>query len=231
MIQGSDLVNIRPYEYAKHQKDVINGLIKEYLQFGIIQNSSSPYASLVVLVGKKDGSWRMCVDFRELNKQIVKDKFPIPLVEDLLDELHSSVIFANIDLRLGYNQVRMHPDDVYKIAFRTHGRHYKYLVMPFSLTNASTTFQELMNAIFKDYLRKFLLVFFDDILVYSKGEEEHLEHLQIVLKTLRDHSLFARQSKFFFGVPRVEYLGHFISKEAVATDPSKIEAIRNWPLP
>jgi len=147
------------------------------LQFGIIQNSSSPYASLVVLVGKKDGSWRMCVDLRELNKQIVKDKFPIPLVEDLLDELHSSFIFANIDLRLGYNQVRMHPDDVYKIAFRTHGRHYKYLVMPFSLTNASTTFQGLMNAIFKDYLRKFLLVFFDDILVYSKGEEEHLKHL------------------------------------------------------
>nr|KYP31558.1 Transposon Ty3-G Gag-Pol polyprotein [Cajanus cajan] len=160
LMQGSNPMNKGPYRYAKQHKDEIDRLVKESLKSGIIQPSNSPYASTVVLVGKKDGSWRMCVDYRELNKNTVKDRFPIPLVDDLLDELYGSLIFSKINLRFGYNQVRMDPIDIHKTAFKTHSGHFEYLVMPFGPTNAPATFQGLMNEIFKDYLRMFLLVFF-----------------------------------------------------------------------
>ena len=168
LLEGTNPVNKRSYRYAKHQKDIIDGLIQEYLKSGIIQHSSSPIASPVVLVGKKDGSWRLCVDYRELNKATIKKKFLIPLVDDLLDELHGSHIFSKIDLGAGYNQVRMATCDIPKTAFRTHGGHFENPFMPFGLTNAPTTFQGLMNAIFKQFLRKCLLVFFDDILIYNR---------------------------------------------------------------
>nr|KYP35812.1 Retrovirus-related Pol polyprotein from transposon 17.6 [Cajanus cajan] len=231
LVQGANPVNKRPYKYAKNHKDVIDELVQEYLKSGVIQDNSSPYASPVVLVSKKDGSWRMCVDYRELNKSTMKNKFPIPLVDDLLDELNGSMIFSKIDLRAGYNQVRMDPVDVHRTAFRTHGGHYEYVVMPFGLTNAPATFQGLMNTMFQQFLRKFVLVFFDDILIYSVNLQEHLNHLKLVLLTLRNNYLFARRSKCYFAVNRVEYLGHFISGEGVATDPSKIEAMTKWPLP
>ena len=228
--QGTSPINIRPYRYPLKQNDIIKKLVSKIYAKGIIQLSASPFASLVVLVGKKDGSWR-CVDYRELNKQIVKDKFSIPIIEELLDELAGAVIFTKIDLKSRYHQVRMCSEDVAKATFKTHLGHHEFLVMPFRLTNAPTTFQSLMNFVFKDYLRKFVLVFFDDILIYNPSKELYLEHVRTVLQTMRENTLLAKKSKCAFGIPKVEYLGHFISERGVETDLRKIAAITNWPTP
>jgi hypothetical protein len=160
----------------------------------------------------------------------VKNKFLIPVIEDLLDELFGATVCTKVDLKNGYHQIRMKEEDIHKAAFRTYSGHYGFVVMPFGLTNAVATFQALMNTIFADHLRKFVLVFFDDILVYKKMVD-HAQHLKQVLAILRTNKLTEKKIKCAFVVQQVQYLGHIISGASIATDPTKVEAIKSWPIP
>jgi hypothetical protein len=229
--EGAKPYNVRPYRMSHSQKNSVELLVKEMLKNSEIRISTSPYSSPVILVRKNDKSWRLCVDFRGLNDMIVKNKFPIPVIEDLLDELQGATIFTKFDLRSGYHQIRMRPEDIPKTAFSTHLGHYEYVVMPFGLCNAPATFPQLMNTIFSKYLRKFVLVFFDDMLVYSQNLADHLIHLEQVMSEFQQHGLKAKLSKCSFGQPQVQYLGHIISGSGVQTDPSKIQDIVKWKTP
>eukprot|EP00253_Pinus_taeda_P023196 PITA_23196 len=233
LIPGSVPQNIRPYIYPYAKNSEIEPMVAKMLEAGIIQPSQSSLSTLVVLVHKKDGSWCMCPDYRELNKLTIKENFPIPIIDELMDQLRGSIYFTKLDLRSGYHQIKMKTKDIPKttfITFRTHEGHYEFLVMPFGLTNAPSTFQGLMNSIFKPFLRKFVLVFFDDILIY-KSWKDHVEHVDRVLQLLDEKQLYAKRSKCLFGVQEVEYLGHIVSHEGVNANPRKTKAIKEWKIP
>jgi len=224
-------INTRRYKYPHYQKNEIEKLVKEFLQSGITRPSRSSFFSPVLLIKKSDGSWCFCIDYRALNEITVKDKFPKPVIDELLDELHGAKVFSKLDLRSGYHQIRVQHDDILKTAFQTHDDHYEFVVMPFGLKNAPTSFQSLMNDIFQPYLQRFILVFFFDILVYSRSWKDHLLYIKQVLGILSDNQLYIKLSKCQFGVILVGYLGHLISSEGVVVDPAKIQAVQNWPVP
>ena len=216
--------------HPKRYKDEMDKTIKELLDLGYIQLSSNPFASSIVLVKKKDGNLWMCIDYRALNKNI-KNRYPISIIDEIMDELQGEKYFSKIDLHSGYHQIRVGDQDISKIAFRCHYGHYEFLVMPFGLTNALKNFKSCMNHTFKTQLRKFLLVFFDDILIYNKTWGEHLRHLDEVLGILEEQSLYAKMSKCEFGMQEMLYLGHVISTNGVQAHMEKIRAILDWPTP
>jgi hypothetical protein len=181
----------------------------------------------VIFVDKKDGTQRMCVDYRSLNEVTIKNKYPLPRINDLFDQLRGACVFSNIDLLSGYHQLKIHAIDILKTTFTTRYGLYEYTVMSFGLTNAPAYFMYLMNKVFMEFLNKFVVVFIDDILVFSKTEEEHAEHLRLVLQKLREHKLYAKRSKCEFLSKEVSFLGHVVSNGGIAVDPSKVRDVLN----
>ena len=171
------------------------------------------------------------MDYRELNKVTIKNKYPLPRIDDLFDQLKRTTVFSKIDLRSGYHQLKIKELDVPKSAFRTRYGHYEFLVMPFGLTNAPAAFMDLMNRVFRAYLDKFVIVFIDDILIYSRSRDEHTTHLRMELNTLSKHQLYAKFSKCEFWLDHVQFLGHVVSKDGISVDPAKIDAVSKWTAP
>ena len=203
----------------------------ELSEKGFIRPSSSPWGAPVLFVKKKDGSFRMCIDYRELNKLTIKNRYPLPRIDDLFDQFQGSCVYSKIDLRSGYHQLPVREEDIPKTAFRTRYGHFEFQVMPFGLTNAPAVFMDLMNRVCKPYLDKFVIVFIDDILIYSKSEKEHEEHLKLILELLKAEKLYAKFSKCEFWIPTVQFLGHVIDCDGIHVDPAKIESIRDWATP
>ena len=198
---------------------------------GFVRPSFSPWGAPVVFVKKKDGTMRLCIDYRELNKVTIKNKYLLPRIDDLFDQLQGATVFSKIDLRSGYHQLKIKEEDIQKTAFRTRYGHYEFLVMPFGLTNAPAAFMDLMNRVFKDYLDRCVIVFIDDILIYSHSLEEHAEHLRIVLNILKQKQLYAKFKKCEFWLEKVAFLSHVISKDGISVYLGKVEAVSCWPRP
>ena len=228
LIPGTEPISIPPYRMAPAELRELKAQLEELLSKGFIRLSISPWGAPVLFVKKKDESLRLCIDYRQLNRVTIRNQYPLPRIDELFDQLQGSRVYSKIDLRSGYHQLRVQDSDVPKTAFRTRYGHYEFLVMPFGLTNAPAAFMDVMNLVFQPYLDKFVIIFIDDIFVYSGSSEEHSEHLRIVLQTLRERQLYAKLSKCQFLLDKVAFLGHVISADGVSVDPQKIEVVVNW---
>ncbi|GJU74376.1 putative nucleotidyltransferase, ribonuclease H [Tanacetum coccineum] len=231
LIPGATPVARAPYRLAPSEMQELSNQLQELSDRGFIRPSTSPWGAPVLFVKKKDGSFRMCIDYRELNKLTIKNRYPLPRIDDLFDQLQGSSVYSKIDLRSGYHQLRVRDEDIPKTAFRTRYGHYEFQVMPFGLTNAPAVFMNLMNRMCKPYLDKFVIVFIDDILIYSRNKDGHANHLRVILELLKEEKLYAKFSKCDFWIHMVQFLGHLIDSQGLHVDPSKIEAVKNWTSP
>ncbi|GJP56271.1 hypothetical protein CLOM_g15346, partial [Closterium sp. NIES-68] len=220
-----------PYRLSPTELTDMKKQIEYLLAKGLIRPSTSPYGAPVLFTPKPDGSLRMCIDYRALNKQTIKNKYPIPRIDDLLDQLRGAMVFSKLDLRSGYWQIRMADNSIHKTAFRTRYGSYEYLVMPFGLTNAPATFQAEMNHILRPLLDECVVVYLDDILIYSRDMKQHVEHLRRVFEILRRERFYVKLSKSEFALEKVQFLGHMVSAQGVHVDPKKVEAVRTWKTP
>lgn len=219
------------YSLSEKEQTALLEYIQENLHKGFIRHSKSPYGAPVLFVKKADGSLRICMDYRGLNKITKKDKYPLPRISDHLDRLRSAKIFTKLDLRSGYNLVRIAPDDVPKTTFRTRYGSYETLVMPFGLTNAPAAFQRFMNDIFSDLLDVYVVCYLDDILIYSSNPKDHQNHVKEVLRRLRKHKLFCKPEKCEFHASSIEFLGFIVKPDGLVMDEKKVKVIQDWPEP
>ncbi|GKA05414.1 putative reverse transcriptase domain-containing protein, partial [Tanacetum coccineum] len=218
LIPGALLVVKSPYRLAPSEMQELSNQLKDLQENSFIQPSHSPWGAPVLFVKKKDGALRMCIDYRELNKLTIKNCYPLPRIDDLFDQLQGTCCFSKIDLRSGYHRLRVREEDIPKTAFRTRYGHFEFTVMPFGLTNAPAVFMDLMNRVCKPYLEKFIIVFIDYILIYSKSEEEHKDHLKTILDLLKEEKLYAKFSKCEFWLKEVQFLGHVVNRSWFITE-------------
>nr|GEY76583.1 putative reverse transcriptase domain-containing protein [Tanacetum cinerariifolium] len=231
LVPGAAPVARAPYRLAQAKMQELSTQLQELSDRGFIRPSSLPWGAPVLFVKKKDGSFWMCIDYHELNKLTVKNRYPLSRIDDLFDQLQRSRVYSKIDLRSGYHQLRVREKYILKSAFRTRYGHYELEVMPFGLTNPPAVFMDLMNRVRKPYLDRFVIVFIDDILIYTKNRKEHEGHLKLILKLLKEEEVYAKFSKCEFWLPKVHFLGHMIDCEGIHVDPAKIEAIKDWESP
>ena len=231
LVPGARPIAKAPYRLARPFQEELKKQLDDLLAKKLIRPSVSPWAAPVLFTEKKDHSWRMCVDYRALNNVTIKNKYPLPRIEDLFDQLRGAKVFSKIDLQSGYNQIRVREQDIEKTAFATRYGHYEFMVMSFGLTNAPAYFMEAMNSMLHKYLDDFVVVFIDDILIYSKTEEDHSRHLRIVLETLRKHKFYAKLKKCEFWISEVGFLGHVINQDGIAVDRGKIASVVDWERP
>jgi hypothetical protein len=231
LIPGTAPISKRPYRMDVKDLAELKKQVEEQLSKGFICPSSSPWGAPTLFVDKKDGSRRLCIDYQSLNEVTIKNKYPLPRIEDLFDLMRGANVFSKIYLRSCYHQLKIRVEDIPMTAFTSKYGLYEFTVMSFGLTNTLVYFMYLMNKVFMDYLDKFVVVFIDDILVFSRSEEEHEEHLRFVLQKLREHQLYAKFSKCDFWLKEVSFLGHIITDGGIAVDPSKVRDVLNWSLP
>ncbi|GKB80475.1 putative reverse transcriptase domain-containing protein [Tanacetum coccineum] len=220
-----------PYRLAPSEMKELSDQLKELSDKGFIRPIFSPWGAPVLFVKKKDGSFWMCIEYWELNKLTVKNRYSLPRIDDLFDQLQGSSVYSKIDLMSGYHQLRVREEDILKTIFRTRYGHYEFEVMPFGLTNTLAVFMDLMNRVCKPYLDKFVIVFIDDILIYLKSKQGHEEHLKLILKLLKKKELYTKFSKCEFWIPKVQFLGHVIDSQGIHVDPAKIESIKDRASP